>query len=151
MAGLLQKLAALSLLVLPPAAWTAGASSSFPPVSTDCTEASSKAVSWAVRNFTVDTDTKFDYGPGTAGKVSFSIKNSANGYAFSCLQGDGATGRLANRRLVGGKVWYSCNVFCKGARGAPDEDDPPLDTSFHFDLETKALSINQTWGCGATP
>ncbi len=144
MAGLV-KLFALALLPL-----AAFGKTAFPPVSTDCTDASSKSASWVIRNFTVDEDTKFDFGPGTAGKVSFSIKNTANGYAFNCLQGDGSTGRVTNRYLVDGKVWYSCNVYCKGARGEPDEDDPPLDTAFHFDIKTKALSFSQTWGCSSS-
>ncbi len=141
MAGL-ARLIALALLPL-----AAYGDSSFPLASTNCTAASSEAASWLVRNFTFDTDTKYDFGQGTAGKVSFSIKNSANGYAFNCLQGDGSTGRIANRYVVDGKVWYSCNVFCKGARGIPDEADPPLLTSFHFDVKSKALSISQSWGC----
>ncbi len=120
----------------------------FPPAGTNCTAVSSKSASWVIRNFTADTDTEYDFGPGTAGKVSFSIKNTANGYDFNCLQGDGSTGRTSNRYLIDGKVWYSCNVFCKGGRGVPDEDDPPLDTSFHFDMKTKVLDITQTWGCG---
>ena len=119
----------------------------FPPVSTNCTESASKSVSWRIQNFTLDTDTEYDYGPGTVGKVSFSIQNTANGYAFDCLQGDGSTGRAPNQRLVDGNVWYSCNVYCQGARDEPDEDDPPLRTSFHFDMGTKSLSISQTWSC----
>jgi len=135
----------VTLAVLPLAAYGAV----FAPVSTDCTETSSKAASWVIGNFTVDTNTKFDYGPGTLGKASFSILNTANGYAFSCLQGDGATNKTPNRHLVDGKVWYSCNVYCKAAQGQPAQDDPPLDTSFHFDAKSKSLSISQTWGCGA--
>ena len=119
----------------------------FSPVSTNCTESASKSVSWAIHNFTLDTDTEYDFGLGTAGKVSFSIKNSANEYTFDCLQGDGSTGRAPNRFLVGRKVWYSCNVYCQGARDEPEEDNPPLSTSFHFDMSTKALSISQTWSC----
>ena len=115
---------------------------------TNCTEASSRSADWIIRNFTVDTDTKFDFGPGTLGKVSFSIENTANGYSFNCLQGNGITGRSPNHYLSQGKVWYSCNVYCKGARGVPTENDPPLDTSLHFDLKSKALAIRQTWGCG---
>ncbi len=128
----------------------AAAGASSPAVGTNCTAASSKAASWLVRNFTADTNTKFDFGPGTAGKVSFSIENTANGYAFNCLQGDGATtGRLPNRAVVAGQVWYSCNVFCKGARDTPDENDPPLQTSFHFDAKTKELALKQSWACGS--
>ncbi|KAH8881916.1 hypothetical protein GQ53DRAFT_832046 [Thozetella sp. PMI_491] len=119
-----------------------------PPLGINCTEISSKSASWIIRNFTVDTDTKFDFGPGTLGKVSFSIGNTANGYSFNCLQGSGATGRSPNHYLADGKVWYSCNVYCKGARGQPSEDDPPLDTSIHFEMKSKALSIRQTWSCG---
>ena len=137
------KLTALSLLPV------AVLGANYPAVSTNCTADASKAASWTLRNFTFDTDTSRDYGVGTAGKVSFSIKNSANGYEFECLQGDGSTGRVANRKVVAGKVWYSCNVFCPGARGLPKEDNPPLATSFHFDPKTKALSVNQTWECGA--
>jgi len=130
--------------LLPVAAYGAA----FPPASLNCTEATSKAASWVIKDFAFDTDTNYDYGAGTAGKVSFSIKNTANGYEFNCLQGDGRTGRVVNRKVVGGKVWYSCNVFCPGARGLPKEDNPPLATSFHFDVKTKALSVNQTWSCG---
>src|SRR4051794_17030474 len=75
----------VALALLPLAAYGAA----FPPVSTNCTEAASKAASWTVRGFTFDTDTRFDYGVGTAGKASFSILNSANGYDFKCVQGDG--------------------------------------------------------------
>ncbi|KAL1864491.1 hypothetical protein VTK73DRAFT_5862 [Phialemonium thermophilum] len=117
------------------------------PVSTNCTAASSLAASWVVRNFTADTDTKFDFGPGTAGRVSFSITNTANGYNFTCLQGDGATGRAPNHYVVDGKVWYSCNVYCKGAEGEAAEEDPLLPTSFHFDAQDKSLSITQSWPC----
>jgi len=124
----------------------------FPPASTNCTEGASRSVSWEIGNFTYDTDTKFNYGPGTAGKVSFTIKNSANGYEFACLQGNGETGRDPNFELRDGKIWYSCNVYCHGAVDSPGEtveDDPPLDTSFYFDLEAKALSISQDWSCQA--
>ncbi len=123
----------------------------FPRVSTNCTDASSRSVSWEIHNFTFDTATRFSYGPGTAGRASFSIKNTANGYAFDCLQGDGAnTGRVPNHILQGGKVWYSCNVYCNGARDQPDEANPPLDTSFSFDVANKSLSIRQLWSCGNT-
>jgi hypothetical protein len=139
------KMAALALL--PMAVY--GAGNAFAPASTNCTEAASKAASWTIKGFTYDSDTKFDWGPGTAGKVSFSIKNSANGYEFQCLQGDGTTGRLANRFMKDGIVWYSCNVFCKGAPEVPVEDDPALQTSFHFDAKSKELSISQAWACKA--
>jgi len=145
MAGLASLL--LSAAVLP---WAAQGST-VTPVSTNCTEATSKDASWVIKNFTIDTQTKFDYGPGTAGKVSFSIQNTVNGYSFNCLQGDGPTGRTPNHYLVDGKVWYSCNIFCNGARDTgPIREDPALETSFHFNMSTKALTINQTWGCGST-
>lgn len=119
------------------------------PASINCTDAASKSVSWAIKNFTVDTDTEYDFGPGTLGKATFTIANTADNYEFNCLQGDGSTGRVPNRRVIDGKVWYSCNVYCKGARGVPEEDDPSLSTSFHFDMGAKALSISQTWSCGS--
>ncbi len=144
MAGL-GKLVALALLPL-----AAYGATPYPPASTNCTEASSKAVNWVIRNLTVNTETRFDFGPGTAGKVSFSVKNTANGYTFDCSQGERVAGQSPNHYLVDGKVWYGCSTFCKGARGEPDRDDPPLDTSFHIDVKDKALSISQTWGCGGS-
>ena len=123
-----------------------GVLAAFPAASKTCS--STDSTSWEIKKFTVDTNSKFFYGNGTVGKASFTIKNTANGYEFNCLQGDGRTGRVVNRKVVGGKVWYSCNVFCPGARGLPKEDNPPLATSFHFDVKTKALSVNQTWSCG---
>jgi hypothetical protein len=90
------------------------------------------------------------YGPGTAGTVSFSIKNSANGYEFQCLQGNRQRARQANHFLHKGKLWYSCNTFCFGAEWYyPPEDNPPLNTTFHYDVDTKTLSIDQKWSCGS--
>ncbi len=139
-------LARLALFLLPLAVHS---KSHVTPVNATCTGGSPKAASWVIQDFAADTQTKFDFGPGTVGKVSFAITNKVNGYSFNCLQGDGDTGRVANRYVVDGKVWYNCNVYCKGAKGQPNESDPLLDTSFHFDVKTKALSISQTWGCGA--
>lgn len=121
----------------------------YPPVNTNCSVAPEKSVSWDIRNFTVDTDTRFNYGPGTLGKATFLIKNTANGYQFKCEQGSGKTSRSPNQWLQNGQVWYGCNVFCFGAEHYPEED-PPLDTSFHFDLDSKALTVNQSWVCGDT-
>ena len=121
---------------------------SYPPVSTDCTDASSRSASWEIRNFTFDANSKLYFGPGNAGKVSFSIKNSANGYAFDCLQGNSRAGRVPNRFMREGKLWYGCNVYCYGAQGRSLEDNPPLATSFSFDVTTRALSVSQTWSCG---
>src|SRR3569833_2846133 len=105
------------------------------PVSTNCTEATSKDASWVIKNFTIETQTKFDYGPGTAGKVSFTLQNTDIGYSFNCLQGDVPTGRTPNHYLVDGKVWYSCYIYCNGARDTgPILEDPALDTSFHFNM-----------------
>jgi len=142
-------LVAISLgLSRPCGAAGAGPASAFPPASTNCTEAASKAASWEIRNFTFDTDTRYYYGPGTAGKVSFSIKNSANGYEFNCLQGNGQTARTPNHFLDDGKVWYSCNVYCQGSQFFGGEDNPALNTTFHFDVDSKELRINQAWTCG---
>ena len=125
-----------------------GQSTSYPPLSTVCTDSASRSASWEIRNFTFDTNSKLYFGPGTAGRASFSIKNSANAYAFDCLQGDSRTGRAPNHFIRDGKVWYGCNVYCYGAQGVPLEDNPPLATSFSFDIETRALSVSQGWSCG---
>jgi hypothetical protein len=127
---------------------TNGLAASYPPASTDCTDEASKTASWEVKNFAFDSNSKFDYGPGTAGKVSFSIKNSANGYSFDCVQGSGQNTRMTNLFKKGSRVWYSCNTYCKGAQGTADtEGTPPLQTHFSFDLGTKSLSIEQGWTC----
>ncbi len=82
--------------------------------------------------------------------MSFSIKNSANGYQFDCLQGDTQKKRSPNHALVGDKVFYSCNVYCYGAVQATLEENPPLNTSFHFDTDSKELNIIQEWTCGGS-
>ncbi len=117
----------------------------FPPASTNCS--ATAAAGWEVSNFTFDTDTRVSYGPGTAGTVSFSIRNVANGYQFDCLQGEAQRKRLANHVVVDGKLWYSCNVYCYGTTRDPWEYNPPLNTSFHFDVDTKQLSVTQDWAC----
>ncbi len=139
------KWAALCLLQLAAQASAA----KYPPVSTNCTSASSQSVSWEVGNFTFDSNAKLYYGPGTAGKVTFSIKNTANGYAFDCLQG-GNSGRSSNQWIQDGRVWYGCNVYCYGSQGRSGEGNPPLYTAFSFDTGTKALSVRQVWSCGAS-
>ncbi len=114
----------------------------YPPANTTCAPASVNSTSWLIRDFAFDTQSKFYYGQGTAGKVSFSIKNSANGYEFTCAQGSGGGVPNPNFSLKNGKVWYSCNAYCHG----PDVN-PPLDTSFNFDIDTKTLNVNQKWAC----
>jgi len=105
---------------------------------------------WEIENFNVSTDSKFWYGTGTLGFASFNIKNTANGYAFDCIQGNSQTVRTPNFVVENGKVWYSCNVLCIGSDGNPPEDNPPLETAFHFDYESKELSVRQNWTCGHT-
>ena len=139
-----------TLVMLPTLFGSNANGAAFPQPSTNCTESGSRSASWEIRNFTFDTDTKYYYGPGTAGKVSFSIKNSANGYQFNCLQGNGQDVRAPNHYVQDGKLWYSCNTYCHGAEWYyPQEDNPPLDTSFHYDVVTKMLSVQQQWTCGS--
>ena len=118
---------------------------------TSCTVEASKSATWEIRNFTFDTNTRYSYGPGTAGKVSFDIKNTANGVAFSCIQGDDQKNHSSNHVLTNGKLWYNCGTYCYGAPRTRrvDEEEPPLDTSFHFDVKSKELSVNQKWTCGS--
>jgi len=121
----------------------------YPVASTDCTDASSKAVSWEIRNFSFNSDTKLNYGIGNAKKVTFTVKNSANGYTFECLQGNENHGRAPNHWLEGGKLWYGCSAYCNGAMGFTPEPQPALDTKFSFDPSTKSLSLSQAWKCGS--
>jgi hypothetical protein len=125
---------------------TNGVSATYPAPSLAC---SNTNASWEVKNFAVDTKSKFYYGQGTVGKASFSIKNLANGYEFACTQGSGRDVSTPNFSLKDGKVWYSCNDYCHGS-----ETNPPLDTSFSFDVASKSLSVAQKWSCalnGSTP
>ena len=117
-----------------------GVLASYPAPSSACSSASSTI--WEIKNFTVDTNSKFYYGLGTVGKASFLIKNSANGYEFACTQGSGRDIPSPNFSVKDGKVWYSCNAYCYGL-----DTNPPLDTSFSFDMESKMLSVNQKWSC----
>ncbi len=119
-----------------------GGDASYPPASTACTQASANSTSWEIRNFVVDTNSKLYYGQGTVGKASFSIKNSANGYEFNCTQGSGPAVQSPNFSVKSDKVWYSCNAYCY-----PAEVNPPLDTEFNFDIDTKTLSVRQKWSC----
>ena len=122
----------------------------FPAPNVNCTESGSRSASWEIRNFTFDTDTNFYYGPGTAGRVSFSIKNSANKYQFNCLQGNGQDIRAPNHFVRDDKLWYSCNTYCHGAEWYyPQEDNPPLETSFNYDAASRILSIQQQWTCAS--
>ncbi|KAH8897806.1 hypothetical protein GQ53DRAFT_818071 [Thozetella sp. PMI_491] len=113
----------------------------YPPASTTCAR-SANSTGWSIRNFTFDTNLKLYYGEGTAGKVSFSIKNLDNGYEFDCAQGNAQGGHTPNFSLKDGKVWYSCNSYCYGS-----ETNPPLDTEFNFNINTKMLSLSQKWTC----
>jgi len=122
---------------------------SYSAASTDCTDANSKTASWEIRNFTFNSDTKLNYGVGNAKKVTFTVKNSANGYSFQCLQGNENHGRAPNHWLEGGKLWYGCSAYCNGAQGLTLEPQPALDTKFSFDPATKVLSFGQTWTCGS--
>lgn len=121
---------------------TPGSYASYPPANTNCTATSVNSTSWEIRNFAFDTKLKLYYGQGTAGKVSFSIKNSANGYEFNCTQGNGPDVSSPNFSLKDGKVWYKCGSYCYGG-----DVNPPLDTSFNFDIDTKKLSVSQKWTC----
>ncbi len=133
-------MAAAGLLLLA----RASSAASYPPASTNCAAAPANATSWEIRNFTVDTDSNLYYGPGTLGRASFSIKNSANGYEFSCTQGSGLSVDLPNLAVKNGSVWYSCAAYCY-----PLSVSPPLDTQFHFDLDNKTLSVRQKWSCAS--
>ena len=127
-----------------------GVLAAFPAASKTCS--STDSTSWEIKKFTVDTNSKFFYGNGTVGKASFTIKNTANGYEFACDQGSARgvrelgiiTSKGAPNFELGddGKVWYTCGEFCYG----PDTN-PPLDTSFSFDMGSKTLRINQKWSC----
>ena len=117
-----------------------GVLAAYPSPASTCS--STSATSWEIKNFAVDTNSKFYYGKGTIGKASFSIKNLVNGYEFSCTQGSGRDVASPNFSLQDNKVWYSCNAYCYGP-----ETNPPLDTSFSFDIDAKSLSVSQKWSC----
>ncbi len=119
-----------------------GVLAAYPAASSACS--AGNATSWEIKNFAVDTTSKYYYGLGTIGKASFSIKNSANGYEFTCTQGSGQSVPSPNFSVKDGKVWYSCNAYCYGP-----ETNPPLDTSFSFDIGAKALSVSQKWSCAS--
>jgi len=104
---------------------------------------STNSTTWEIKGFQIDTNSKFYYGKGTVGRASFDIRNSANGYQFSCTQGSGRDVDSPNFSVRNGEVWYSCNAYCYGP-----ETNPPLDTAFSFDIDTKTLSLSQKWSCG---
>ena len=132
----------LGFCIAPLISLTGGVSTSYPPVSTSCVATQGNTTEWVIQNLTVDTNSKLYYGRGTVGKISFSVKNSANGYEFNCTQGSGRGVHAPNFSLRDGRVWYSCNQYCFG----PDVN-PPLDTSFSFDIDTKTLNLSQKWSC----
>jgi len=121
---------------------------SYPPPSLRCS--SRNSTSWVIKNFAVNTNSQYFYGNGTIGEASFSIKNTANGYEFNCTQGSGRGISTPNFELKGdGKVWYTCGGFCHGIEEI--EPNPPLDTSFSFDMDSKTLSVSQRWSCDFLP
>jgi len=122
---------------------------SYGAASIDCTDADSRAATWEIRNFTFNSDTKLNYGVGNAKKVSFTIKNSANGYSFDCLQGNENHGRAPNHWPDGSRLWYGCSAYCNGAQGLAPEPQPALVTKFSFDPASKSLSLSQAWSCGS--
>ncbi|KAK0639706.1 hypothetical protein B0T16DRAFT_463350 [Cercophora newfieldiana] len=108
---------------------------------------STNSTSWEIRGFHVEKASRYFYGMGTVGRAKFWITNTANGYRDLCEQGSTDTGLLyphpGNFGLKSdGKVWYTCGEFCQLA-----EHNPPLETSFHFDVVSKSLSVSQRWSC----
>jgi hypothetical protein len=152
----------------------------YPPADTSCTKASQDpSLFWEVSNFTFDTWTRDTYGVGTAGFVTLTIKNRANGYSFSWSDGsqaplfatDWGNYRTENHYLEDGLVWYSSNGWCNASWSpstnyipspgmsingqayyypALTKDGPPLVTSFHFNVNTKELRLRQSWVCNDT-
>src|ERR1700761_4987463 len=106
---------------------TQGSHVSYPPAGTTCADLPLNKTGWEIRGFKFDTNSKLYYGQGTAGQTSFSVKNTANGYEFNCTQGSGQKVPDPNFSVRNGKVWYSCNSYCRDG-----DINPPLDTSFNF-------------------
>ena len=112
----------------------------FPP-RRDCTDASFTTPGWEIQNLYIDTDLEMSWGSGTVGDMTFDVRNTANGYQFSCHVGSSADNWLFDQRIIqDGKVWYSCNLQYYTPQNA-------LATQVYFDMDTKELGINQTWVC----
>ena len=121
-----------------------------------CSERSRASPSWEILNFTFDSDSRYSFDPGTAGRMQIGIRNTANGFTLNCLNGanlefpavaDGFS------YLEDGNVWYTCYTLCTDVwyRKEFEWNYPPLlKTSFHFDVEGEVLSVRQLWYCNDT-